>query len=521
LIACLKIRRIKDMDKYLEPRQIISTLFRWWWILVIVPAIAVAIGYAVTKSQTRVYEATATVMVGGFTQTPQISRDDIIAREVFTQSYAEMALRQPVLDGVVETLGLDFPWVELKDIVHVAIVEGAPLIEVGAEASNPQTAEAIAGELANQLIRLSQDQGDESSSRQFVEQEVDSLQIRIEKGRQRLATLEAQVTQKIPADELNQLKLEIDTLQRFVADWEDTYSRLLVLLGANGSQNSLTIIEEARANPEPVSPRKTLNLVISFCLGLVLAVGTVFAIDLFDDRIRTGEELKQKLGLNHLGTVTRMKGKDYDGKLVAGQNPSYGTALFYRKILENIGLTGRAERRVKSLLITSPRLREGKSVTVSNLGIMIARSGLRTVLVDVDWKKPTQHHLFQVPNEVGLMDLLTNSELITKEHLRDTGLQNLQVLTTGNLPDNPIEALQADRMKKILADLAKVSDVVLLDSPSTAIMESAVLFNLVDGVILVIDSGRTTMAAAKQSLLSLNLTGGKLLGGILNRSPSY
>jgi capsular exopolysaccharide synthesis family protein len=511
------------MDKYLDPRQIFTTLLRWWWILVMIPIVAITIGYQITRSQTPVYEATATVMVGGLVQESQISRDDIVARDAYTQAYAEMSLRQPVLDGVVQALGLSISWIELKDIVGVEIVENAPLIEISAEANSPQAAQAIVGEMANQLIWLSQAQSDEISSREFVQKEVDNLQIRIEKGREKLATLEAQVGINLPPEQMNQLKTEIDTLQRFIADWEDTYSRLITLLETNRSQSRLTIIEEARANPTPVSPHLPLNLLISICIGFVLAVGTIFLIDLFDDRIRTSEEITGQLGLNYLGTITRMKGKKYDGKLVLDQNSLIGSGLFYKKILENLGFTftGKGKRPVKSLLVTSPRLREGKSITVSNLGIMLAKAGLKTILVDVDWKKPTQHLLFERPNQLGLMDLLTNSDLIAKEQLQATAVPNLQLLTTGNLPDNPLDVLQPDRMKEILADLGKVSDVVILDSPSTAIMESAILFSLVDGVILVIDSGRTTMDSAKKSLASLNLTGGKLLGGILNRSASY
>ena len=119
------------------------------------------------------------------------------------------------------------------------------------------------------------------------------------------------------------------------------------------------------------------------------------------------------------------------------------------------------------------------------------------------------------------MDLLSSSDLITKAQLQPTGVPNLQILTTGTLPDNPIETLQPKRMKQILSDLTKISDVVILDAPSTTIKDSEVLFSLVDGVILVIDSNRTTMTSIKQSMTSLYFTGGRLLGGILNRSPSY
>ena len=140
------------MDSYIEPRQIINTLLRWWWVLVLGTLISVAIGYGLSQRQTPVYEATTTLMVGEFIQTPQINRDDIVARDAYTQAYAEMALRKPVLNGVVKALGLDIPWKQLGDVVSIYVVENTPLIEINAKANSPQTAQAIAGEIANQLI---------------------------------------------------------------------------------------------------------------------------------------------------------------------------------------------------------------------------------------------------------------------------------------------------------------------------------------------------------------------------------
>ena len=160
-------------------------------------------------------------------------------------------------------------------------------------------------------------------------------------------------------------------------------------------------------------------------------------------------------------------------------------------------------------------------MTISNLGIVMAQAGYKTIIVDVDWKKPVQHLLFDVSNDTGFLDLLTNSELSTKDQLQATGIPNLQILTAGGWPKNPDELPEPKRMKQILSDLTKNSSVVLLDAPSTTIKEGSVLFGLVDGVILVIDPNRTTMTSVKQSMTSLYLTGGKLLGGILNRSPAY
>ena len=210
------------MDKYFEPRQIIIIFIRWWWVLVLGTLSAVAIGYSITQNQIRVYRATATVMVGGFIQAPQISRDDLVGRDAFTQAYAEMALRQPVLDGVVDALDLRISWRQLKDTVGIEIVESTPLIEISAEASTPQDAQAIAAEIANQLILLSQAQDIENATREFMQQEVEDLQLRIENGRERLATLQVQTGRSLSEGSLNELTTEIDTLQRLITDWEDT-----------------------------------------------------------------------------------------------------------------------------------------------------------------------------------------------------------------------------------------------------------------------------------------------------------
>jgi succinoglycan biosynthesis transport protein ExoP len=368
---------------------------------------------------------------------------------------------------------------------------------------------------------LSKPQDDDASNRQFMQQEVDSLQIKIEKGRNRLESLQTQATASISPERLNELKIEIDTLERFITDWEDTYSRLLLLLESNVSQNSLTIIEEAHANSKPVSPNTTLNILFSACIGFGLALGAIFLLNLLDDRIKTSETLEKDLGLNHLGSISKMKGRNYEGKLIASQNPLFGSGPHYRKILNNIGFIEKGDRPLRSLLVTSPRLREGKSVTASNLAIMMAQAGFRTIIVDVDWIKPVQHLLFNVSNKIGLMDLLATPDLVTKEQLQLTGIPNLKILTAGTPPENPVELIEPKRMKKILSDLSRISNAIILDAPSTTIAESAVLFSMVEGVILVIDSNHTKTASIKQSMTSLYLTGGKLLGGVLNRSPSY
>lgn len=504
------------MDNFLELQQIVSILKKRWWILVLGSLAGVVIGYGITQSQPRVYEATATVIVGESIQASEISRDDIAARDVFAQTYAELARRQPVLDGVKKTLNLDVSLNQLKDRVQINIVD-AHLIEITAQANKPQEAQLIAGEIVHQLILLSPDLDTKDSTQLFLQQEIESLQTRIESGRKELLALQAKTTVNISADQLEARKTEIAALERLITDWEGTYSRLLGLLKPNTSQNRLAVLEEAQANPKPISPNLTLSILLSVGLGFVLALGIIFLIEQLDNKVRSAEILERKLGLSHLGSISKMKGEKFDGKLIAVQDPLSNISESYRMIKRNIEFVTKGQK-VKSILVTSPGAGEGKSITVANLGIIMAQAGLKTIIVDTNLRASAQHIIFNMPNEAGLANLLTTLDLKPKEQLIETGTANLQLLTSGNLPHNPVELLHPKRMKQILSDLIKLSDVVILDASALTNAESAELSNLVDGVILVIDFSRTTQASVEQSMAKLHLVSSRLLGGILNRS---
>jgi len=503
------------MNNYLELRQVISVLFRRWWVLVLGSLIGALIGFGISQSQPWVYEANATVMVGESIQPSDLSRDDIAARDVAAQTYVALANRQPVLAAVIKTLGLDVSLDEMKDRTRIRTVD-AHFIRITVQANNPREAQLIAGEIAHQLILLSPDPEDKDSTQLFLQQEIEDLQTRIESGRKELLTLQARSTSGMTADQRDARKIEIAALERLLTDWENTYARLLGLLNPNAFQNRLILIEEAQANREPLSPRLSLNIWLGVGLGFVLALGIIYLIDQFDDKVRSAEILERKLGLRHLGSVSKMKGINYDGILISAQDPLSNLSESYRMIIRNIEFITK-DQPVESLLVTSPGADEGKSITVSNLGITLAQAGFKTIIVDADLRESVQHLIFDIPNGIGLSDLLTTLDLKPKEQLIDTGIANLQLLASGNLPHNPVALLRPKRMKQILSDLIKFSDVVILDVPSMTSAESAELSSLVGGVILVIDFGRTTQASVGQSVAKLHPSS-RLLGGILNRS---
>jgi capsular exopolysaccharide synthesis family protein len=320
----------------------------------------------------------------------------------------------------------------------------------------------------------------------------------------------------LSAKQVLELQAEINTLESLIAGWENNYTQLLILVESNKSPNNLTVVEPAQANPGPVRPHVRLHTLLAGVIGLFLALGFVFLLEFLDNTLKSADDLSRSLGLTALGTVGRISGKNYHDKLIVFQGAFSPISEAYRMIRSNIHFMS-VDRPAKTIMVTSSTPQEGKSVTAANLGVVMAQSGLKTILVDADLRRPTQHQIFQVPNLAGLTNLLCSPELEINDHLRNTNVENLHLITCGVLPPNPSELLGSQRMRQLLASLNQMADVVILDSPPVvAVTDAAVLSNRVDGVVLVTYAGQTRRDVARQAVLNLQQAGANLLGGVLN-----
>jgi capsular exopolysaccharide synthesis family protein len=212
-----------------------------------------------------------------------------------------------------------------------------------------------------------------------------------------------------------------------------------------------------------------------------------------------------------------MSGKQYQEKLIIIQDPFSPVSEAYRMMRSNIQFMS-VDQPIKSIMVTSSTPGEGKSLTTANLGIVMAQADLKTIIVDADLRRPVQHEIFQVPNLGGLTEWLRSPELEIKTQLRNTAVENLQVIVSGVLPPNPAELLASQRMGQLLTDLSELVDVVIYDCPPIlAVTDAAVLSNRVDGVVLVIKAGQTRRDAARHAVANLQQAGANLLGGVLNQ----
>ena len=216
--------------------------------------------------------------------------------------------------------------------------------------------------------------------------------------------------------------------------------------------------------------------------------------------------------------------KDDDSTgLVAYTAPKSAAAEAFRALRTNIQFAS-PDKPVHTILATSTRPDDGKSTTIANLAITFAASGSPTVLVDADLRRPHLHRIFDLQNDTGLTTWVSevaraSGDTAVTVPLQDTQIPNLKVLTSGPVPPNPAEILASQRMAELLAMLRDKAEYVLIDTPPIiAVTDAAVLAPRVDGVLLVVNAGKTRRDLAVKARDMLRQVNANLLGVVLNNA---
>lgn len=197
-------------------------------------------------------------------------------------------------------------------------------------------------------------------------------------------------------------------------------------------------------------------------------------------------------------------------------DPQSMTAESFRTLRTNIKFAC-IDKEVKSVLFTSTGPQEGKSYIVANLAISMSQAGKRVLIIDADLRNPSQHKIFGLLNNTGLTTTLAENESAFASILK-TPHQGLDILKSGPIPPNPAELLESQRMRKILHEMTREYDFVLIDSPPVmAVTDAAILAQFVDGVILVLASGKVRRDYALLAKQQLEKVGAKILGMVINK----
>jgi capsular exopolysaccharide synthesis family protein len=356
-----------------------------------------------------------------------------------------------------------------------------------------------------------------------VQKAIDSIKTEYNIILAREKVFEANINkEKTEAFKLNKEMTEYSALKRDVESKRALYQSMLSRLNETGvteglETNNIRIVERALVPIEPVPSKKMIKLAVSIVVACSFGVGSAFFLEMLNKGFKNLDEVEQYLKIPLLGLIPHYTINDEDKQpdLVTLREPYSIVSNCYRNVRANIQFFS-VEKRIASLLITSAVPNEGKSSTVANLGVSFAQLGKSVLLVDADLRRPNLHKFFHLRNNFGLSDILINGEK-WNQLIQQTPMENLKVLASGSIPNNPAELLGTTRMKTLCENLKSAFDLIIYDVPMIlSIPDAATLAAKVDGVLLVYtpeQGNKATAAAAKQVLEKAHAN---LLGIVIN-----
>jgi receptor protein-tyrosine kinase len=281
--------------------------------------------------------------------------------------------------------------------------------------------------------------------------------------------------------------------------------------------DDLVVVSPAVLPDRPVSPNLLLNVAIAFAVGLLAALGIAFLLDYLDQSIKSDEELTERVGLiavGHIAFVAAGQGKG--GELVTLDASSHASEAY--KALRTSLLYSSIDRELKVIVITSAEQGEGKSRTAANLAVALAHAENMTLLVDADFRRPSQHRIFGRIRNVGLSNLILKDVSENEAISRVETVPNLWLLSSGPTPPNPSELLGSSRMKELMARLSEAFTYVVVDTPPVnAVTDASILAASASGTILVVEQGRTTFPALRHAKHVLDRVGAHTIGAVMNK----
>lgn len=331
-------------------------------------------------------------------------------------------------------------------------------------------------------------------------------------------------TFEIPYNQLNRTKTNNEKLYSLVLERarETDLTRLL-------NFNNVRVIDEATVPQTPIRPNVPINIGLAVVAGLMLGMAAALARELTDRSLKTPHDVETQLGLTCLGLLPaieekRLKkrfGRDaekvslQDRDLIVAAHPEGGVAEAARAIRTNLTFMS-PDRPYRRIVVTSAVPEEGKTTVACSLATVLAQSGLRVLLVDTDLRRPRLHRTFKLPNDVGIT-MTTSGQATLDESIRETGIPNLWVITSGPIPPNPSEILNSDKFASLVKEMQERFDRIVFDSPPILpVTDAAILSQLVDGLIVVARGFATPRTAVQQATRMLRDVNSHVVGVVLN-----
>jgi capsular exopolysaccharide synthesis family protein len=321
---------------------------------------------------------------------------------------------------------------------------------------------------------------------------------------------------------LDEAKISYDIMEQQLKRVEGFYQTILTKakdfdIGAKDLLQNMKVQDPAFAPLKAVSPNKPLIFLGSIVGGLAAALGLALFFNFLDDSIKSQEDVENILHLPFLGYIPNIKSisvveRDLQSHLHPTSNPAEG----FRTLRAAISLAKNADK-LRVLAFSSTIPSEGKSLVASNFAIVTSQTGLKTLLVDADLRRPSVHKAFQLQSPVGLTAYLAGRTDNMSEFVHTTDIPNLDVICCGAVPPNPSELIGSARMVQFLEEASRRYDRVILDCPPvSAVSDPLIVGAMADGMVFVTKFNKIRREHALRSVQRIQDSGIHLVGLVLN-----
>ncbi|MDO8806540.1 MAG: polysaccharide biosynthesis tyrosine autokinase [Elusimicrobiota bacterium] len=368
---------------------------------------------------------------------------------------------------------------------------------------------------------------------------------------QRIDVVESKL-EEIPAQEVT-----LARISRELRMQEDLYTTLNkqheeAKLGVSSMVSFVSVVNRPVPESAPISPNRKLNMMVGAVLGLFIAVMVVFLLENLDVSISTIEDIEDFMKLPVLGIIpnilsekhldnwlTQVFKKErytvdaFRSVLIVNKNYSSGVIESYHTLRTNI-MSHLNTKESVSLVISSAGAAEGKTLTAVNSALASAHSGLKTLLVDADLRRPAINDIFGTKKAPGLSDVLAGKAdwreavlesadfimggLDFDQLMRFSGIENLKVLNCGTQPENVVDVLNSANWRDLMEDLKSEFDLIIFDAPPVLLFVDALVIakHASDGVVLVYKAGKIARGALKRAGDQISGANARMLGVVLN-----
>ena len=482
---------VEEKRSEFELRDYLTVIRRRKAVIILAVLLVEAAALTVSYLKTPVYQGTAEVLLRP--RTDQIFGNSVALGDPKRALETEIRVLKsaPVKSKVREQLGS-------APTIDAGAIADTDVIKVQARSVSAKQAADIANAYATSYIDLRR------------EQAVDALRAAADKIGESVADLNREIA-AAPESQRDGLIQSKGALQERLQQL-----RVEAELKSGGAE----LVTGATVPASPVEPKPVRSAVLGALVGLMLGVGLAFLVEYLDDSVKTKDDFEREVGggvpvIGLIPSISTWRAKD-DALVVSISDPRSPAAEAYRTLRTSIQFLA-LDQPMRTLQVTSANAREGKTTTLVNLGVSLAKAGQRVVIVCCDLRRPRVHDFFGLSNETGLTSVLLGKVPLTGA-LQDVPDQNrLMLLASGPLPPNPSELLSSKRTIEVLTSLQNEADIVLLDSPPVLpVTDALVLSGRVDATLLVAVSGSTTIKEVGRAAELLRQVDAPLVGLVLN-----